>query len=30
MEKKIKEDTWYKLKNGEIIAEGSSKDPIDP
>lgn len=28
--KKIKEDTWYKLKNGEIIAEGSSKDPIDP
>lgn len=28
--KKIKEDTWYKLKNGEIIEEGSSKDPIDP
>lgn len=28
--KKIKEDTWYKLKNGEIIEEGLSKDPIDP
>lgn len=24
--KKIKEDTWYKLKNGEIIEEGSSED----
>lgn len=28
--KKIKEDTWYKLKNGEIIEEGSSEDKIDP
>jgi len=28
--KKIKEDTWYKLENGEIIEVGSSKDPIDP
>ena len=28
--KKIKEDTWYKLKNGEIIEEGSSNDKIDP
>lgn len=28
--KKIKEDTWYKLKNGKIIEEGSSKDKIDP
>ena len=28
--KTIKEDTWYKLKNGEIIEEGSSKDKIDP
>ena len=28
--KKIKEDTWYKLENGEIIEEGSSEDTIDP
>ncbi len=28
--KKIKEDTWYKLENGEIIEVESSKDPIDP
>ena len=28
--KKIKEDTWYKLENGEIIEEGSSEDKIDP
>lgn len=27
---KIKEDTWYKLKNGEIIEEGSSEDKIEP
>ena len=26
----IKEDTWYKLENGEIIEEGSSEDKIDP
>ena len=26
----IKEDTWYKLENGEIIEEGSSENKIDP
>lgn len=26
--KKIKEDTWYKLENGEIIEVGSSKETI--
>ena len=30
MGKKIKEDTWYKLKNGEIQKKDHQKNPIDP